>query len=191
MRTIDTISIPTRQDTAFRLLALAEQWPTTTTSVKRVQVSREDPYSRLLSVFAMNGILPFGYSAIQRQFPESFRVEHHVVTGIASDMTTIWQVNSVSEGSLVQIVNVFGPDSSPPSRKLWEWYVGRVWLRNHSLRVVREIQQHLSSNRIAVDPDDSAVATTEKIVAVRRRPALIRPPAKQGAVKKVTSISKE
>jgi hypothetical protein len=189
VRTIDAINIPSSQDTVFRLLALADQWPGILPSLKRVKPSREDAYSRLLKVIAFNGFLPFLYSAIQRQYPEMFRVEHRVVSGIATGMTTHWQVNSVANGSLIQVVNDFGPDAGSPLLKLWHWYVGRVWLRNHSLRVVNDLRAYLALTEPKADaPDPAEQPDEEKIIPARPLPATMRSSSRRSRSKKITEL---
>jgi ribosome-associated toxin RatA of RatAB toxin-antitoxin module len=111
MQTQTALLVQSDAPTMYRLAADVQDWPRLLPHYRRVTVLREEGARRLVEMRARRDLIPVGWTAEQRLFPDEPRITFRHVRGITSGMRVAWTFVPQPDGTLlVRIWHWFGPD---------------------------------------------------------------------------------
>jgi polyketide cyclase/dehydrase/lipid transport protein len=110
-------------DTAFRLAARVEEWPSVLAHYRKVEILAERAEGRVVTMVAFRHGIPFPvrWKALQRVDADSGKVFYRHIGGVTRGMSVEWSLTACPDGIMTRIVHDFAPP--------WPWpgpWVARV-----------------------------------------------------------------
>ena len=108
MQTEATLRVRAEPRAVYRLAARVEDWPRILPHYRRVTVVRDDGERRVVDMRARRDLIPVGWTAEQRLFPDEPRITFTHVRGITRGMRVAWTFTPQPDGTLLV--------------RVWHWF---------------------------------------------------------------------
>lgn len=144
MQTAANLRVRADPRTLYRLAAGVEEWPRILPHYRRVAVLEDDGLRRIVEMRARRDLIPVGWTAEQRLFPNEPRITFTHVAGITRGMRVAWTFSPQSDGTLVRVWHWFSPHWPLVPDWLVHLVVGRFFVDAIAARTLRCLAREAS-----------------------------------------------